>query len=176
MRATRFGGEMARPEGIFIPCEGEAPEPPPSIASPGLNAPALPPKPSRKGQGKLQVAERAIAVAELLLPPTAFAPPAKRGRPAKTGENGAPAARKPLKPIPEYKQVRACVVDSDSASDNDIPELSINLEPHAAEEVAAADAPAHLYWTRCPDAGYNPLFDHDKYKKASGNLCGEFAH
>ena len=95
-----------------------------------------------------------------------FLPQRSEGGPPRPGENGAPAARKPPKPVPEHKQVRVVVVDSDSASDNDIPELSINLEPHAAEEVAAADAPAHLYWTRCPDAGYNPLFDHDKIGRA----------
>ena len=123
---------------------GEAP----SIASPALNPPLPPKKNSKKGQGKNQVADAAIAAAQLQLPQSAAPPPAKRGRPPKTGESGAATARRPPKPIPEYKQVRAAVVDSDSASDNDIPELSINLEPHAAEEVAAADAPAHLYWTR----------------------------
>ena len=151
---------------------GEAP----SIAAPALNTSFLPAKTSRKGQGKNQLADAAIAAAQFHLPPTAAAAPGKRGRPPRTGESGALAARKPQKAIPEHKQVRAAVVDSDSASDNDIPELSINLEPHAAEEVAAADSPPTLYWTRCPDAGYDPPFDQNKYKKASGHLCGDFAH
>ena len=72
--------------------------------------------------------------------------------------------------------MRAAPPVSDSASDNDIPELAIDLEAHAPEDVAAADDAVHEYWTRCPDAGFSPEFDHTKYRKASGHLLGDFAH
>ena len=87
----------------------------------------------------MQLATASIGAAQLQLPPTPVAPPKKRGRPSATGESGSPAARKPPKPIPEHKQVRAPIIVSDSGSDNDIPELAINLEPHAAEAVAGAE-------------------------------------
>lgn len=124
----------------------------------------------------MQLATASIGAAQLQLPPTPVAPPKKRGRPSAAGESGSPAARKPPKPIPEHKQVRAPIIVSDSGSDNDIPGLAINLEPHAAEAVAGADEPPHAYWTRCPDTGFDPPFDHNKYKKASGHLLGDFAH
>ena len=148
----------------------------PSIASPLLNPTALPIKKSRKGQGKKQLAQAAIVTAQLTLPASVVAAPKKRGRPSKTGESAARAAPKPTKPVPEHKQVRTPVPDVDSASDNDIPELVINLEPHAPEHVADVDAAPHVFWTRCPDAGFDPSFDHTKYRKASGHLLGDFAH
>jgi hypothetical protein len=148
----------------------------PSIASPALNRPPPPQKRSRKGQGKVQLAEAAIAAAQDLLPPTAIEPPKRRGRPSKTGESAAPAARRPIKHVPTHKQVREPIVISDSASDNDIPELSINMEDHAAEAVAVAGEESAEFWTRCPDAGFDPPFDQNKYKKASGHTLGEFAH
>jgi hypothetical protein len=72
--------------------------------------------------------------------------------------------------------VREPVVVSDSASDNDIPEVTMDAEDHASEAVAAANEEGEEFWTRCPDSGYDPPFDQNKYKKASGHTLGDFAH
>ena len=166
---------MAERDGIFRPCEGLAPGAPPSISSPQLDV-ALPPKKNgRAGQGKKQLAAAAIAAAQLLLPQSDAPPPKKRGRPAKAGESGGPAADKPPKAVPEHRQVRVVVIDSDSASDDAIPEFELNLEEHAPEPVAGPDAAPGTFWTRRPDTGFSPEFDMYKYRKSSGHNLGDFA-
>jgi hypothetical protein len=133
---------------------GQAPE----LAAPPLYAHLSQVQKGRKGQGRNQLAVKAVADAQLLLPPAPIPPPKKRGRPPKAGGNAAAAAPKVSKAVPEYKQVREPIVISDSGSDDDVPAFAMNLEDHAPEVVAGADAGAGTFWTRRPDTRFTPLF------------------
>ena len=167
---------MAAREGIFVSCAEAEPGLAPSIASPLLNAAASPVKKSRKGQGKKQIAAAAIADAQAQLPAAPVASARKRGRPPKAGETGETNRPKHIKKVPEHKRVHAALPSDESDPDSPVPAIERLGEPALPESVAAAEAADDVGWRLCPDSGYEPPFDHDKYKKSSGHKLDDFAH